>query len=616
MIGLVATVSTVLAWLDDAIAHGTTPAPLSREALLATVQAHWSEAGAGALPPDAEASLRRLVEAAWDRAQTQIGAGGQPVFRPGWGEVVADPFTVRRTRVDLARAWPEAEDPEPVRSGLFQAPSGDWVVPFADVRRRETGFGLPHPEDDALATLPVGTALGDDTMGARVGRFVRPYWVVVRQAPGWTEVIPTGANPLHTGIGAGGATIGDYDLAVLSGQVGRTARERALQKLRDHTAQIDDVKVLLGGTVPVQMGPNGAQGGWYHVDDRANQGHAQGLDPETILVRDAAQLAAWGFAVPQGARVWPPAISTSVWNNWVSGPPSPTHAEAPPGWLAVLRRRTERGRYRYDAASLAKLATEIDPAALRARLDRDLRDFLASPEAYKAAHPYGPTTLLAVIDDGFRRLDRQAAQRAEAQALDIEGEDSRDPVSLARQLRHPERRVSVRAARLAVQHAAVEALGRGPRLWRDRLHAWVQSGQGDWLGIETVLEHFDLEDDREGLVLGLTLPDPDNRRKAVSMLLRLDLAPVLAHLRTEAHPQVLRAAVEGFNRVVPDRAFALALDLRLFDRVPPPSDDVVLTYHAQEMASALSWMLREAQLRGQLSPADATALRTRLPTFP
>jgi hypothetical protein len=616
MIGLVAAASTVLAWIDDAVTRGTVPVPLSRDALLATVQARWSEAGAGALPPEAEADLKRLVEASWDRAQAQIGSGGQPVFRPGWGEVVADPFTVRRTRVDLARAWPEAEDPEPVRSGLFRTVHGEWAVPFADVRRRENGFGLPHPEDDALASLPLGTPLGDDTTGARVGRAIRPYWIVVRQAPGWTEVIPTGANPLHSGIGAGGATIGAYDLAVLSGEVGRTARDRALQKLRDHTAQIDDVKVLLGGTVPVQMGPNGAQGGWYNVDDRANQGHAHGLDPESILVRDAGQLAAWGFAVPQGARVWPPALSTYVWNQWVSGPPTPTSAEAPPGWLGVLRKRTERGRYRYEAASLAQLATEISPDALRARLDRDLRDFLANPAHFKAAHPYGPDTLLALIQWGFQRLDKQAAQIAESKALDIEGEDSRDPASLARQLQHPERRVSVRAARLAVQHAAVEALGRGPRLWRDRLHAWVRSGRGDWLGLEVVLEHFDLEDDREGLALGLRLPDSDNRRKAVSMLLRLDVAPVLAHLQTEFHPEVLRAAVSGLQNVVPDRALSLAIGLGLFDRVPPPSDDVVRNYHAKELANALTWWLRESELKGALSRPEAASLRARIPVFP
>lgn len=616
MIEIVAITAAVLALLDDAIASGRVAPPMSREALLALVQAHWNEVAKAPLQPGMEASLYRLISEAWSRSERQVEAGGVPVFRPGWGEVVEDPFAVRRVKVDLSRAWPEAEEATSTRSNLFQNSAGAYAIPFADVRQRDGAFGLPRPDDDALAALPNGTALGDDAAAARLGQpFLRPYWVVVRQSPGWTEVIPTGSNPLKTGVGAGGATIGAYDLAVLSGEVGRKKHAHAMEKLKAGTATIDDVIPLLFGHVPVQVGPNGAQGGWYNVNDRANNGGRHGMDADSVLIRDAAQLQRFGFAVPSGALVWPPLLSTEAWNRWIQGPPDPTTAESPPGWLSVLRKRTASGRYRYDRDSLARLAIDMDRSALEVRLDRDLKGYLQNPTAWIAANPYRPKTLLEFIEDGFRRLDRQAQRLAESKAMDLPGEDSRDPESVARQLRHPERRVSVRAARIAVQHAAVEAL-RGGTAWRTRLHDWLRGGRGDWLGFEVVLDHFDLEGDREGLLLGLRLPDADNRRYAVGYLAKLDLPTVIAHLRVETDPQVLRTGMSKVHDLLSDQWLAIAEDLRLFDRVPPPRGEGFSDYHASELASSLRYWLREEESRRRISTEKKIALLEKLPTFP
>ncbi len=50
------------------------------------------------------------------------------------------------------------------------------------------------------------------------------------------------------------------------------------------------------------MGPNGAQGGWYNLEDHyANRGGKQGMTVEEMMMQDAASLKKLGLAVPQSA---------------------------------------------------------------------------------------------------------------------------------------------------------------------------------------------------------------------------------------------------------------------------------------------------------------------------
>ena len=54
--------------------------------------------------------------------------------------------------------------------------------------------------------------------------------------------------------------------------------------------------------MPVHAGPNGAQGGWYSLNDRySNRGGQQGMSPEEMMMQDAASLKKLGFAIPQSA---------------------------------------------------------------------------------------------------------------------------------------------------------------------------------------------------------------------------------------------------------------------------------------------------------------------------
>lgn len=608
MVGIFAAAAGALALLDEAIGAGEAEPPKSEADLFATLERRWTGRPLSALD---RSVLEKTAHEAWRRAEAQLSAGGEAIFAPGRGEIVVDPFAVRRAAVDLASAWPEAEE-SPGRSRVEEV-GGGWVVPFADVKRKGGAYALFRDTSDALAMVSIGTLIGDRTAGTRVASSAWiPYWRVVGQHEDWTEVVPIGKNPLSTGVGAGGASIGAFDLQVATGEYGRAKVARAIEKLRTHTAQIEDVTCLLAGHVPMQMGPNGAQGGWYNVDDRSSRGGMEGRSPEDQVAIDAARLSGWGFAVPRGALRWPLAISTEAWNRWVAGPPEPSTAEAPPQWLAVLRKRTERARYRYDAESLAQLATRIDPDALRTRLDRDLRLLLENPERYRELRPYGPHTAVEIVQWGIAKLDRQAKEAADAAALDIPGEDFRSPESLIRQLRHPERRVSVRAARIAIQHAAVEALRPGPRRWPEVFHRWVKEGRGDYLAFEAVLDHFALEDDREGLRLGLSLPDPDNRRRAAGSLVRLDKAPVLSHLRGETDPTVLRTIVNALAELDGPAGAIDALDeAGVLDRLPRKTGEVVWDVHVADLASTLRYLVLQASLRSS-PPARTTDLLERI----
>jgi hypothetical protein len=194
MVGLFAAVSAALALLDEAIASGRVAPPQSEEELLAALEARWTETRAAPLSAEERSLIEKTAHRAWLRG-----------VRPTSGVLVEDPFSARRARADLAAAWPESPAETPGRSRLVLTSHEDWLLPFADVRRKAETYEVPREDTDTLATLPPGTLLGDDVAGARLrGHAFRPYWQVRRQLPGATEVVPFGDNPLRTGVGAGG----------------------------------------------------------------------------------------------------------------------------------------------------------------------------------------------------------------------------------------------------------------------------------------------------------------------------------------------------------------------------------------------------------------------------
>ncbi len=118
-----------------------------------------------------------------------------------------------------------------------------------------------------------------------------PYWRI-----GWVDanigrvyVEPIEPNPFLNNVGAGGKELNEHDYEVHSGDYEKKKVDEYLDLVRSGKySDIRDITYLLKGTVPVNFGPNGAQGGWYNASDvRSNRGGQQNIDAKTIMMNDA-----------------------------------------------------------------------------------------------------------------------------------------------------------------------------------------------------------------------------------------------------------------------------------------------------------------------------------------
>lgn len=178
-----------------------------------------------------------------------------------------------------------------------------WQYPFNKVKKDNQGWyidwyefqgGIPNIED-----IESGHKISDHAVNTT------PYWEVnwVDSEGGKIYLTPIEPNPFVTGVGAGGKTITEHDMDVHTGEY---EKERINQVLDAYNKGLIldayDFTYLLKGTVPVQMGPNGAQGGWYAPTDvYANRGGQEGLNAEQIMMQDAQKLKNMGFVVPHKA---------------------------------------------------------------------------------------------------------------------------------------------------------------------------------------------------------------------------------------------------------------------------------------------------------------------------
>ena len=598
---LLPVLTAVLALIDDAVQQRGS-APRSVEDVLALVLARWPEA-AGAPLDEADATqVARMLAEAW-------GKQGRGPLSLGWGEGGEDPFRTKRAAVDLAVAWPHQEEHLLLtdRPSAFEAGPGDVRVAFPAVVKNKHGtWILPMASTGGSLVLARGQTLADAYSAAS---HPSPYWVVTRVTEEGAELRPLPPNPLLTGVGAGGATITGFDLDVLSGAHEQRHVSRKVEKLRNRTAVLDDVVYLLLGTVPLQFGPNGAQGGWYAPTDRSSRGGMQGLSPEEIEGRDARQLVRWGFVVPESALQDPPALPVSTWGEWLGGPPR-GEGRAPnvPAYLAYLRQMTKRGIYRYDEESIRSLARKLDPAALQTWLTRCLALFLRDPARWKEAHPYGPSTLPAFISWARHHLEQQARDLAKEALLDIPGEDSNLDSSIAHHLYHPERRVSIRNAHLALHRAAIGTIDPRWKAWRGLLLDWVKSSRGDWLAYEAAIRYFSDQNDLEAVRLFTRLPDVDNRKYAIRALYRLAPEEAKAFLEKETSPAVWYAGwypmAEAEGKAV---ALRFAIDAGWVDnltRRTPDEADVVDRCALTDLAGTIASLTRELAWESTVHPDD------------
>lgn len=216
----------------------------------------------------------------------------------------------------------------PLGKQVFQK-LGVWLYPFNKVKKdNKEGWYLDWFNDPGsihdINDVSVGDKIADRSLN------MTPYWQVsfINSDTGRIFVNPIEPNPFVTGVGAGGKTIDEWDMSVFSGDHEIKRIDGILQRIKDGTiVSIKDIAYLLEGTVPVHMGPNGAQGGWYSPESlSSNRGGQKGMTDVEIMMADAKTARdKFGFDVPKGALDG--TIEPSLWSDFIQSGGQEKHFE-------------------------------------------------------------------------------------------------------------------------------------------------------------------------------------------------------------------------------------------------------------------------------------------------
>jgi len=261
----------------------------------------------------------------------------------------------KQARTDAARALRTALEGGYDRSGKNETPltrkvateyheeTGSWMHPFADVRKDNAGFYILREDNPDGWRMQPGDLIQDAALNQT------PYWQVTANDQERVDLEPIEPNPLLTGVGAGGYVFHANDFKVLTGEYERERVGKLMERLESgEQLQIYDVKYLLTGTVPLNFGPNGPQGGWYNCQDTySNRG--RGKTSEEVVHADAEMLVHMGFELPDAALTYD--IEPGKWNEFIENPAQrfADWMEVPPYDLDLLLERYAKAPWLRDS---------------------------------------------------------------------------------------------------------------------------------------------------------------------------------------------------------------------------------------------------------------------------
>lgn len=195
-----------------------------------------------------------------------------------------------------------------------------WMLPFKDAKNDpKEGWYINWFDNPGsisnLENVKIGDSVADYSLN------MTPYWTVshIDEKSGNIYLNPIEPNPYLNGIGAGGHQFGKHDYDVMSGDYEKSAIDRLLQKWQKGLAlEPSDMNYLLLGAVPVHVGPNGSQGGWYTATDTySNRGGKKGLDAKEIMMKDAKTLKnQFNLDVP--LKALDGTLDPHYWNNFIN----------------------------------------------------------------------------------------------------------------------------------------------------------------------------------------------------------------------------------------------------------------------------------------------------------
>lgn len=437
----------------------------------------------------------------------------------------------------------QQNDMEKARESKFlsqiQEKSQSWMHRFSDVRKDEEGFFIFKNDNEAGNKMLPGQFLSDYAMNNT------PYWQIVSVDGDKIRLKPIGSNPLLTGVGAGGAKLTNFDINVFTGNAEKQKVETISKKLESGEANIDDVIYLLEGTAPLQMGPNGSQGGWYNADDTAaNRGGRKGKDPKEIMMSDAKKLSDWGFQVPKSALSGD--MNTREWGDWLSGNGSQDINHIPKNmdnWIDYHKKMTEKGKWRYDDESLEKLRRNFSKEKTQEYHEQVLNDFNnMDKEFFKKKYPqFRNLNTLSDLIDYFDREEKNVEKRLNSQDVYLtEGEEDTEE-SIIKNIFNKERRIAIRNTMKLINMA------RENSDYVKYLHDMMKMSGSDWYANEKVIDFFEEIDDEEGLKYALeNLKDPTNRRYAYANLSRINPNLAADLVPEDESLEALRGLINGY----------------------------------------------------------------------
>lgn len=435
---------------------------------------------------------------------------------------ITDKLEQKKIKEELSKAKPIDPDIEPSKDELktmreqvssvkVQEQTGLWFHRFSDVRKDDKGFFILKQDNPAGNRMLAGQQLADFALNWT------PYWLIKNIEGNRINLQPIGPNPFLTGVGAGGAKLTNLDVSVFTGDYEKKRIETVQKKINDGDASIDDVVYLLDGTVPVNMGPNGAQGGWYNVNDRSSRGGRKGMTPEQTMMSDAKKLVQWGFSgVPRKALDG--SMSPDDWDGWMSGNGDHGVKYVPKNldnYIDFHRQMTQKGRWRYDDATLEELRRRLNVEAQEQHWEKVIDDFTKLPRSeFQAKYKHYPETLQGLVELAQSSINDVKKNIEKQDVYLSEGEESGKESSIVKNVFHKERRVAIRNTVKLID------LAKEDRKYVKYLHDVIKLGGTDWYANEKILEFFDLVDDIDGLKLAAeTLKEPDNLRYAYGFLM-------------------------------------------------------------------------------------------------
>jgi len=201
---------------------------------------------------------------------------------------------------------------------IFRDADQPWMYPFSQVKKDpvEGWYILWSEENPGYIPDPDLVNIGD--LVSDISPSARPYWEVTGVFGHNIYLKPFGDNPFLTGIGAGGAKLGNFDFDVFTGEAEKKIIDQKLKRIHEKQyADYDDVAYILLGAQPFRFGPNGAEGGWYTATDWNTRGYNKNMSPQQIMMADARSLQNLGLEVPASALAG--TLDPYKWTQLVKG---------------------------------------------------------------------------------------------------------------------------------------------------------------------------------------------------------------------------------------------------------------------------------------------------------